>query len=213
MKTIKLTTEAFDEAARETVKVLRAGGTVVMPTDTVYGLMANACDDRAVEQIFKIKKRDNGKPMPILVRNIAWAREVAFIPPKLEPYLDKIWPGAVTIILPRKQTISKLVTGGPDTIGVRVAKSDLVDRVLAQFGYPIVATSANIAGEGGSNDPEVIRAQFRAEIWTPDIIIDAARMPDETPSTVIDFTAIKPKVLRIGAVRPEQLLALLELET
>jgi len=213
MKVVKINLQGdYAEAVKEAVAVLKKGGSIVVPTDTVYGLLANACDDKAVEQVFRIKKRDSDKPLPVLVRNLAWAREVAVIPTKLEPMLEKLWPGAVTVILPRRPVISKLVSAGEKTFGLRIAAQPLVDRVLAKFGYPVIGTSANLSGYEGADDPEEIRKQFKGEIWQPDLLLDVGKMPSPLPSTVLDFSQIKPRVVRIGALNPAQLEQLLNIK-
>lgn len=209
MKTIKVESASdYLSAALEAVEVLKEGGVVVYPTDTVYGLGTNACEDKAVEQIYKIKKRMSNNPLPILVRDMKWAKEIALIPTKLEKILTNVWPGAVTVILPGRGVISKLANGG-STVALRIAKHPLVDMILSKFGYPLTGTSANISTKGGADDPELIMAAFRNQIWQPDLVIDAGRMASNTPSTIIDFSEIKPKIVRQGAVSRQVLMELL----
>lgn len=212
MKVVKIDPfNDYREAVSRAIDILKAGGVIVYPTDTVYGLGANACDFRAVEQVFKIKKRPLNKPLPIFVKNINWVREVAFLPPKLEPVLAKIWPGAVTVILPRRKVIPSIVTAGAGSLGVRVPKHTFVEKLLAEFGYPLTATSANISGLEAERDPSAIADSFKNEIWKPDLIIDAGLLPKSLPSTIIDFSTISPKVIRIGSVKPEALAEILAL--
>ena len=213
MKRVILNNENIEQSARQALSVLIKGGSVVTPTDTVYGLAANACDQATVEQVFKIKKRDPEHALPVLVRDIYWAREVAFIPPKLEPYLSQLWPGPVTVVLPKKRVIPSIVSGGSDNIGVavRIADNVFLDRLLNMFGYPLTGTSANLAGAEGSDDPDKIASMFKGEIWQPDLLIDAGPATNKTPSTIIDFTSIKPRIIRSGAVSRDKLESILSL--
>lgn len=198
----------YTDVIAEAVAVLRRGGIIVYPTDTVYGLGANACDWNAVEQVFKIKKQLLTKPLPIVARNMAWVRELAFVPPKLEDKLLQLWPGATTVVLPKKDIIPKIVTAGQKTVGIRIPDYQFVDKLLGQFGYPITATSANISGEEPTGDIQKVIASFQDKIWKPDLIINAGILLLSQPSTILDLSHVKPKILRVGPSKPEQLLKL-----
>jgi L-threonylcarbamoyladenylate synthase len=201
----------YSEAITEAVNMLKTGGVVVCPTDTVYGLMANACDCNTVEQVFRIKERPISKPLPIIARNMAWVKELVEFPEKLEETLAEIWPGATTIILPRKKVIPKIVTAGSPNVGIRIPKYELIDKILAKFGYPLTATSANISGEEPTGNIKKVIASFKDKIWKPDLILDAGNLPKSEPSTILDLSTINPKILRVGPSNPEQLLKLLRL--
>jgi L-threonylcarbamoyladenylate synthase len=210
MKIIKIDLKTdFSEAVITANNVLSRGGVIVYPTDTVYGLGANACDFKAVEQIFKIKKRPLSKPLPIVARNIMWVENLAFVPIKLRSVLEKIWPGQVTVILPKREIVPPIVTAGRKNVGLRVPDCDFVDKLLGRFGYPITATSANLSGEEGAGDIDQIKAAFKDELWQPDLIIDAGPLKRNLPSTVLDLSTIRPKILRVGPSKPEVLLKLL----
>jgi L-threonylcarbamoyladenylate synthase len=199
----------FSKVILEAVAVLKRGGVIVYPTDTVYGLGANACDWYAAEQVFKIKKRPFSKPLPIIARNMKWVAELAFVPPKLEGVLSEIWPSPTTVILPKKEVIPPIVTGKRKNVGIRIPDCALTDKLLGRFGYPLTATSANISGEEATGDIRIIAEMFHNEIWKPDLILDAGVLPKSEPSTVLDLTTIRPKVVRVGPTRPEQLMKLL----
>ena len=200
-----------DYAIAEAVRVLTAGGTVVYPTDTLYGLGANATDPEAVARVFRVKKRHLSKPLPIIARNLAWVKELAYVSPRNEEILKKIWPGKVTVILPKKDIIPEIVSGGTDTIGIRIPDYPLVDRLLKLYGYPITSSSANISGDEPSSRIDDIIEMFKWETQMPDLIIDAGTLPASLPSTVLDLTTSKPKILRVGPSKPEDLLKLLNL--
>lgn len=199
----------FSEALHEALVVLKKGGVVVFPTDTVYGIGANACDWYAVEQIFRIKRRPLTKPISVLVRNMNWVREIAFVPPKLEKVLEEIWPGATTVILPKKKVIPAIVTAKKKNVGIRIPDYAFTDKLLGKFGYPIAATSANISGEGTPVGIGEIIMAFGSEIWKPDLVLDAGVLPPSEPSTILDMTTIRPKITRVGPTKPEQLMRLL----
>ena len=201
----------YDDVIVEACRILRLGGVVVYPTDTVYGLGVNACDSFAVNQIFKIKKRAYSKPLPIIARNIKWVEALAFLNAKTRKVVELIWPGAVTAVLPGRNQVSSMVTAGGSSVGVRIPDFVFTDRLLGRFGYPLTATSANISGEEATNDAGKIIERFTNSICRPNLIIDAGILPKSKPSTVIDFTSGLPKVLRVGPSRPEQLLKLLSL--
>ncbi|MFH1769465.1 MAG: L-threonylcarbamoyladenylate synthase [Parcubacteria group bacterium] len=206
MKIIRLNQKGDNiDAVRAAVDVFKKGGSVVFPTDTVYGLGCNACDPYVARQLYKIKGRSSTKPLPVFVRNMKWLREVAFIPPKLESVLDKLWPGPITVVLIKKAIIPNDVTQGKPTVAVRIPDYPLIDSILGKFGYPLAVTSANISGEAGSDDPAKILESFKDQLWKPDLILDAGVLPSSTPSTIIDFSKIKPRILRIGPAKPADL--------
>lgn len=196
----------FSAAVKEAIEVLKKGGSIVYPTDTVYGLGCNACEYKAVEQIFRVKERVFQKPLSVIARNMAWVKEIAFVPPKLEPMLEKLWPGAITVILARKPVIPAIVSAGKDTIGVRIPDSPITDMLMAKFGYPLISTSANISGDDmDACNSALIIESFKPRIWQPDIVLDAGALPKSSPSTIIDFSTVKPHILRLGPLKPAQL--------
>jgi L-threonylcarbamoyladenylate synthase len=201
----------YTEALLEAIAVLRAGGVIVFPTDTLYGMGANALDAVAVERVFNIKKRDRSKPFPLMIRNMLWARELAVFNKKKEEVTSKVWPGRVTVVLHKKPIIPSVVSGGSGTIGLRVPDFDFTDKLLGKFGYPITCTSANISGEEGTGDINKIIPIFRGAKHKPDLVIDAGVLPKSAPSTVLDLTEDKPRILRVGPSKPKELLKLLEI--
>ena len=202
----------YSDAIHEAVKILNYGGTVVYPTDTLYGLGANALNEIAVRKIYKIKNRSFSKPLPIIARNMSWAKELAHINIGVEEMLNKLWiDGKVTAILRQKDIIPDQLTAGTKTIGIRVPNYVFLDKLLVKFGYPLTSTSANISGEEGTGDINQIVKSFENSELKPDLVIDAGVLPKASPSTVIDLTTDKPKILRVGPSSPAQFLKLLEL--
>lgn len=201
----------YTEAIREALKVFAYGGVIVYPTDTLYALGANALDQRAAEKVFAIKKRSFSKPLPIMVKNLLWAKELAMISARNEEILNKVWPGKVTAVLPKRDLIPAVVTAGQAGIGIRIPEYEFTDKLLGKFGYPVTATSANIAGDEGLRDSQRVIELFSKSEYKPDLVIDAGALPESDPSTVLDLTSERPKILRVGSARPEQLLKLLQI--
>lgn len=199
----------YTEAIVIALQILKQGGTIVYPTDTIYGLGANACDEHAVDLIYKIKNRSYKKPLPIIARNLKWVGELAFVPPKLEKTLNRLWPGPTTIILPKKSAVPPIVTSGLQTVGIRIPDFEFTDKLLGKFGYPLTATSANLAGDEGTGDITKIINDFRGQLWKPDLILDAGILPKNLPSSILDLSTIKPKILRVGPSKPAELMKIL----
>ena len=202
----------YSEALKEAVAILESSGVIVYPTDTLYGIGCNALDGKAVKRVFEIKKRSLSKPLPMITRNIKWAKELADIRKKDEKILNKVWPGKVTVILPKKEIVPDILTSNHQTVGMRVPDYPFIDRLLKLFGYPIVSTSANISGEGGTGNIDQIIKSFSGRLTQqPDLIIDVGILPKSEPSAILDLTGDKPKISRIGPSKPEEFLKLLNI--
>ena len=200
----------YSEAMFEAISILRQGGTIVYPTDTVYGLGCNATDEFAVRHIYDIKQRAT-KPLPILARNMDWVEELVYLNDSQRKLAAKFWPGKFTLILPKRDIIPAIVTTGLPSVGIRIADYVFTNKLLGAFGYPIVATSANLSGGEATGDINKIIKEFARLPRRPDLIIDAGVLPVSNPSVLIDCTTEKPKVLRVGPSKPEELLKLLDL--
>jgi len=201
----------FLKAIQEAIAVLKLGGAVIYPTDTLYALGANALEAGPVERVFKIKQRSKSKPLPIAVRNITWAKELAFIYQKEEKILEGIWPGSVTAVLPKRSIVPDILTSGKPNVAMRVPNLPFVDGLLGEFGYPITSTSANISDELPSFKISEMIERFENSEYRPDLVIDAGDLKQSEPSTILDLTSDKPKILRVGPVKPETLRKLLEI--
>ncbi len=180
------------------VRVLQQGGLVAMPTDTVYGLAANAFDDQAVQRIFAAKDRPPHNPLPVLIASPTQLTIIAWqIPPTAWQLAEQFWPGPLTIVLPKSPLISNLVTAGRPSVAVRVPDYPLTQAILEDCPFPVAVTSANLSGQ-----PSVVAADQVAEIladWL-DLLIKAPPCPGSQPSTVVDLTTSPPTLLRPGPV-------------
>ena len=200
MKVIFVKPDRPDESSiKEAIAVLLAGGTVVFPTDTAYGLAIDALNDRAIGKVFIIKQRIQ-KPLPVLVSSIAMAKKVALVTKAAEELMHRYWPGAVTFILKRKPKAPASLTAGLPTIGVRRSAHPLAQAIVEDFGRPITSTSANISGKGASYSVDEVLRNFRDTELQPDLVLDGGILPETLPSTVVDLTTSPPRVTRKGPV-------------
>ncbi|HWA64331.1 MAG TPA: L-threonylcarbamoyladenylate synthase [Candidatus Paceibacterota bacterium] len=205
-------TKDYTAAIQEAVSILTQGGTVIYPTDTVYGIGCNALDELSVRRIFQIKQRSS-KPLPILARNLKWVEELAYLNDMHRRLAERFWPGKFTLVLPKRDIIPPVVTTGLPSVGIRIADHPFTDALLGSFGYPLVATSANLSGDEATGDiNKVIRVFSAPGMQRPDLVIDAGILPPSNPSVIIDCSTDKPKILRVGPSRPDELLKLMELE-
>ncbi len=186
-------------AVEKAAEVLRAGGVVVAPTDTVYGLICNAADDTAIRKMFVIKRRPQEKAFPIFVRDIAHARRYAYISDAKAKFLAAVWPGALTAIFNHKEKLPAALTGGRDTIGIRIPDHPFVAALLGRLDMPLAQTSANIAGLPAARTAAEAIAYFEKNQDQPDLIIDGGSVSGVS-STVIDCTGVSPLILRSGIV-------------
>lgn len=210
MKEIKLdqnSPQIIQETLEESRKVLENGGVIVFPTDTLYGLGANALDENAVLKIYKIKVRSAEKPISVLVRDIAMAKKIACIDSKAEKILERLWPGSITVILRKKDIVPYILTSGEEKVAVRVSDGFFVKELFSRIDFPITATSANMSGEKNLFSAEEIREKFRGSKHAPDLFINAGDLEQGRPSsTIIDLTNIdNPRIVRMGAVGKKEL--------
>jgi len=188
------------------VKAIKRGGSVVFPTDTVYGLAVNALSEEAVGRLFKIKKRPETKPVPIIVRDIEMAKKYAYINRDREKALNSVWPGKVTVILPKRDAAPDILTAGKKTIGIRVSAHPFVQWLMEELDFPITATSANFSGEPPTARAYEVIKIFEKAYPRPTLILDAGDLPENAPSTILDLASLKPKITRLGPVSKKDLM-------
>jgi L-threonylcarbamoyladenylate synthase len=186
--------DAIDGAAR----LLVAGGLVVFPTDTVYGVGACALDARAVERLYAAKKRPRDRAIPVLLASAADLALVARkIPPTAHRLADVFWPGALTLVLPRHPTLPAVLTAGGDSVAVRVPDHPAARALIGALGAPLAATSANLSGRANPVTAQEAEGQLGESV---DLILDGGPCPGGIPSTLLDLTCDPPRVLRSGPV-------------
>ena len=197
----------FEYAVGEAVRLLRAGKVVALPTETVYGLAANALDARAVESIFLVKGRPRRNPLIVHVADLAMARQcVADWPAVAAKAAHAFWPGPLTLVLPRAEVIPEIVTAGGPTIGVRWPSHPLMLAVIRACGFPLAAPSANLSNRVSPTNAAHVRAQLGE--YVP-LIIDGGQSQVGIESTVLDLTTSPPRVLRPGMIHEPALVAAL----
>ena len=193
MKILKINQKNLVE---EAVKAIKNNRVIVCPTDTVYGLIADATNKKAVEKIFKIKKRPKTKPIPIFIKDIGAAKKLAKINKEQELFLKSVWPGKVTAVLERGKTRLKLSGVDKKTIALRLPKYKLLLSLAKELNCPLTGTSANISRRPASTRIKEVMKQFQNQQFKPDLIIDAGNLKASKPSTVIDFTKKEIRILR-----------------
>ncbi|MBU0546781.1 threonylcarbamoyl-AMP synthase [Patescibacteria group bacterium] len=191
---------AVSESSEKVFDVIREGGVVIFPTDTIYGLFCDVTNKKAVDKLFKIKKRGYKKPIPVFVKNIESAKKIACINKNQEKFLKKVWPGKVTVILDAKGNFPKKVLSSDNKIGIRIPDYKPALSLLKKLNIPLSSTSANISGLPSFVKIEEVIKQFSGRKNKPDLIVDAGNLEQSEPSTVIDLTGNKMIILRKGAV-------------
>jgi len=194
---------SLSEQITGAVNILKKGGIVAYPTDTVYGLGASVADIKAIERIFEVKDRPKGMAMPLLAANKEQIKKlVTNIPPSAWLLMYNFLPGALTIIFNKSDIVPDIITGGTKTIAVRIPDHPVPISLIKGLGQPIVGTSANLSGQPSALTAEEVKMQIGGKV---DLVIDGGTCPGGIESTVVDITGRKPVVRRLGAISLEQL--------
>ena len=185
------------------ISILKQGGLVAYPTDTVYGLGAWSNLSRAIERIYEIKERPRNMPLPLLLADISQISEFAQqVPPSAWLLINKYLPGALTLVLTKSSTVPDTVTGSGSTVALRVPAHPVPVAIIKGLGAPIVGTSANLSGRPSPLTAEEVYAQLGDSV---DLIIDGGKCPGGKESTVVDVTGEKVVVLREGAISRQEI--------
>ena len=210
---LPLKNDAADEAVlQEAAKLLRSGGLVAFPTETVYGLGANGLDEKAVAGIYQAKGRPSDNP---LILHIAKIEDLNLIVRDVNAnaraLIAAFWPGPLTLVLPRRESVPDCVTGGLDTVAVRLPDSFIARRLIELAGVPVAAPSANTSGRPSPTTAQAVLDDLSGKIAA---VLDGGPCGIGLESTVVDCTTPVPTILRPGGVTQEQLKAVLgEVET
>lgn len=206
MEVVHLTERNQDAVIRRVVSLIERGGVVAVPTDTVYGLAADALRPDSVAKVFRIKRRAHAKALPVFVRNVAMAKEYASVSDSVSRLLGELWPGQTTVVLQKRDRIPDLVTGGERTVGMRMPDHPFMTLLLAACPYPLIATSANLSGSEPASSAVEVQQTFRRHIPRPDLVVDGGSLRPSPSSTVFDLTnPANPKILRMGAITKQEL--------
>lgn len=209
-KLLAKTPEEAQYAIQQAVGVLAGGGLVIFPTETVYGLAADALSDRAIRRVWEVKARPPDKPLPVQVANVDGLRLLwREVPDDLLPLINAFMPGALTLVYWRSALVPDVVTAGADTVGVRIPDHPVALALLRAFARPIVAPSANLSGDPPPRRVEEIPSLLLERV---DLVIDAGDTGGGVPSTVLDVTVRAARLLRAGAVATHELRKYIDVE-
>ncbi|HSG32085.1 MAG TPA: L-threonylcarbamoyladenylate synthase [Thermodesulfobacteriota bacterium] len=190
------------DAVKRTVEILSSGGVIVYPTDTLYGLGALVSKEQAVQRIFEIKGRKPEMSLPVLAKDFKMLQDYAQVPEKYKEMLQKYMPGPFMAILKLKQYLNPIITGGRDTIGIRISNNNFVIQLMENLDEPLISTSANLSGTGNMYDISQIISVFGNMV---DLVIDSGSISASKGSTIVDFTLTPPEVLREGDLEKARL--------
>lgn len=191
------------EALPRAIDILRNGGLVAFPTDTVYGLGALAFDGEAVASIYLAKNRPVEKAIPVLIWDVSDLEKISDdVPKRTRALASRFWPGPLTVLVPKKQTLPESVSA-TSTVAVRVPDHPVARELLRLTG-PMAVTSANISGQESPSTAQEVRSQLNGRI---DLIIDGGTTPGGVPSTLVDCSSDEIKILRAGPITLAELLS------
>ena len=183
--------------------LLREGGVVAYPTDTVYGLGAVVFNYDAVSTMFLIKGRDRSQGVPVLIASESQLAEVADgVPPAGLALAARFWPGALTLVLRRSPGLPLIVTGGAETVAVRLPDHPCPLALVSAVGAPITGTSANRHGGPEPTSPDEVQRQLGNGL---SLVLDGGPSPKAVPSTIVDVTTATPRLVRAGAISLDKL--------
>ncbi len=203
---INITTE-YDEALKKSAELLKNGEVVGIPTETVYGLAANAFDENAVRKIFEAKGRPSDNPLIVHISKFEdLSPLVKEIPEKVKAMADAFWPGPLTMIMKKSERISNVVSGNLDTVAVRMPKSEYARAIIENCGLPLAAPSANLSGSPSPTNAKYVFDDMNGRI---PLIVDGGASEIGVESTVITFAEDPPRLLRPGGVTLEEMTALI----
>lgn len=202
-RVFRVSKENFDFILDEAAAIIRKGGTVAFPTETVYGLGADGLNPDAVLKIFEAKKRPPGNPLSLLVHSREDIGKVAKnIPGKAVKLMDAFWPGPLTIVLEKKDNVPEITSGNLPSIGLRMPDHIIPLEIIKRAGIPLAAPSANLSGKPSPSLAIHVLADLTGRI---DAVIDGGGTAIGLESTVVDMTVDPPVVLRLGAVGIDEL--------
>ena len=204
MKIYRLTDGSLKKNLSQAERILKSCGIIIVPTDTVYGILGDATKQEVIKKIFAMKDRAAEKALPIFVRSVADARKCAYISDAKAKFLEKVWPGAVTVVFQHKEKLPKILTGGKNTIGVRIPDDPFLLELLARLNFPLAQTSANISGMPAARNFKEVEIYFKKAKIKPDLVVDGGELHGKS-STVVDFTGKELMILRTGVVSRNEL--------
>ena len=203
-KIIKTDPEGGSQAdIAEAAMILMKGGLVAFPTESFYGLGANAMDEECIRRIFTVKGRRETNPLLIIIPRLDMLETlVSEIPPAAKKLLERFWPGGLTMVFHAGAGISPLLTANTGKIGIRLSSHPVATALAGHAGVPITGTSANISGQPPCTNPNDVLESIGDRI---DLVIDGGITPGGKGSTILDVTDRPPSILREGMITPEDI--------
>lgn len=197
--TIKINPENPEpERIEEAVAILESNGVIAFPTETLYGLGADARNESAIEKIFEIKGRDFRNPILVVIGDAGHLDDFTEdVPAAARKLMEKFWPGPLTIIFKATRVVSPKLTAGSGKIGIRLTSHPIARELSCRLGGPLTATSANLSGAPDCSSAQEVLFQLEGRI---DGLVDGGRTPEGIGSTIVDTTVSPVKVLREGAI-------------
>jgi len=185
-------------------QTILSGGVIIYPTETIYGLGANALDSKVVERVYAIKERQKSNPILVLIPDRSTLDELVLgVPDVAEELMKNFWPGPLTIVFRAAPMVSKVLTAGSGKIGIRLSSDNFCRELLGICKIPITSTSANLSGGENPNSIAMINKRV---VDSVDLVIDAGTLAFRKPSTVVDVTKGKVELVREGGIRLASLL-------
>ncbi len=201
MKILNLKGNDTKNILNVTLKVLKAGGLVIFPSDTVYGLLVDATNRKAVDKLIAFKNRPPGKPISVFVADWKMLEENVTIGKSSEKLLEEFVPGPFTVILDSRRKVCRKLESEKGGLGIRMPRFDLVTKLVKEFGNPVTATSANLSGRPPHYSVKTLLAELpKVKRDLVDLIIDSGKLPRNKPSTIVDLTKPKLTILRKGDI-------------
>lgn len=192
-----------DAAVHEAAEILKSGEVCALPTETVYGLAANAYDEKAVSKIFEAKGRPQDNPLICHISSLSMLEEIAAdIPGYAYKLAEKFWSGPLSMVLKKADKIPERVSGGLDTVAVRMPDNDLIKAVISECGFPLAAPSANVSGRPSPTCADDVYLDLKGKI---PLIIDGGECKVGVESTVLDVTGSVPVILRPGEITADMI--------
>lgn len=200
---LDLTNKTDYTKLKEPAKMIKEGGIVIFPTETVYGIGTNGLNEKAVKQLYEVKQRPLNKPISLLVNSIEMIEQVAKDITDIEYELIKeFFPGPLTIILKKKDIVPNILTANQDTVGIRMPANKIVIKLIEYAGIPIATPSANISGRPSGTNIKDIMEDFDGKV---DYFVDGGPSKIGLASTIVKVEKGIPKILRKGAISEEQI--------
>jgi len=203
-KIVKINPDLVEsEKIKEIARILSSGAVIVYPTETFYALGANCFSRKAIQKIYRLKKRPPSKPLSVVISDLDQIRDLVLeIPPDFETLVSVFWPGPLTLVLKASSRVPKELQSLSGSIGVRLTGYEWLRAMVRHASFPITATSANISGGEEIANPEEAVRLFDKSV---NLIVDAGETKGRLPSTVLDLTGKNPRLLREGAIPFSQL--------